>query len=142
LVCCCAKKVKPFPQSVRFCILSELDLTPPEEDFTEPYLVLGYGINAYFAILASVSKMFMWLTVFAIPIFYIYQSGRHFSGSKSYPISRFFVGNFGGSSMFCKQTRLAVGKMAMTCPLGTVLETDKVVFGVISNEFASFTMCQ
>lgn len=44
--------------------------------------------------------------------------------------------------MFCKQTRLTIGKMNMGCPMGTVLETDKALFGVISNEFASFTMCQ
>lgn len=29
----------------------------------------------------------------------------------------------------------------MQCPSGTELETDKAVFGVISNEFASFTYC-
>jgi hypothetical protein len=32
--------------------------------------------------------------------------------------------------------------MDLKCPSGTVLETDKGVFGVISNEFASFTYCQ
>jgi hypothetical protein len=32
--------------------------------------------------------------------------------------------------------------MAIVCPSGTVLETDKAVLGVISNEFASFTYCQ
>jgi hypothetical protein len=30
----------------------------------------------------------------------------------------------------------------MQCPKGSVLETDKLVFGVISNEFSSFTYCQ
>lgn len=43
--------------------------------------------------------------------------------------------------MFCKQVRLSIGKVDMRCPPGTVLETDKSVFGVISNEFASFTYC-
>lgn len=38
----------------------------------EPYLALGYGLNAYFDILASVSKMFVWVSLFAVPIFYIY----------------------------------------------------------------------
>jgi len=44
--------------------------------------------------------------------------------------------------MFCKQSRIVLGKMNMQCPMGTVLETDKAVFGVISNEFRSFTFCQ
>lgn len=43
--------------------------------------------------------------------------------------------------MFCKQARLSLGRMEIKCPSGTVLETDKSLLGVISNEFASFTFC-
>lgn len=111
-LCCCAKKQKPFAQALKLCILGELELTPPEENLNEPYLALGYGINAYFDILASISKMFVWVTLFCIPVYYIYGiTGSHFEDMKSYPISRWFAGNFGGSSMFCKQTRLSVGKV-------------------------------
>lgn len=111
VVCCCAKKKKPFSQAVKSTLLKKFELEAPEENLDEPYLILGYGINAYFAILASVSKMFFWVTVFAIPMYYIYSSGGHLKGFKSYPISQFSIGNFGGSTMFCKQTRLATGKM-------------------------------
>ena len=72
--------------------------------------------------------------------FYIYGVyGTYFKGAKSFLISRWFAGNFGGANMFCKQMRLSLGKVDIRCPPGTVLETDKAVFGVISNEFSSFT---
>lgn len=125
---------------MKLCILGELELAPPEVNLEEPYLALGYGLNAYFDILASVSRMFFWAFIFAMPIYYIYGIyGQYFKDQKSYPISRWFFGNFGGANMFCKQMRLSLGKVDIRCPAGTVLETDKAVFGVISNEFSSFT---
>ena len=134
--------LKPFAQALKVCILGELELTPPEENLDEPYLALGYGVNAYFDILASVSKMFFWVTLFAIPIYYIYGIyGSYFSDMASYPISRWFAGNFGGSNMFCKQVRLSIGRLEAKCPSGTVMDTDHAVFGVMSNEFASFVYC-
>jgi hypothetical protein len=91
-----------------------LELTAPEENLDEPYLALGYGLGAYFEILASVSKMFLWITFFSIPIYYIYGfTGSYFKDMKSFPISRWFAGNFGGSNMFCKQARLSLGRMTV-----------------------------
>ena len=71
-LCFCSKKSKPFAQALKLCILGELELAPPEENLDEPYLALGYGINAYFDILSSISKMFFWCFLFCIPVYYIY----------------------------------------------------------------------
>ena len=75
LVCCCAKKKKPFKSALRECMLNELELKAPKEDLSDPYLVLGYGVNAYYQILASLAKMFFWIFIFSLPLFYIYGSG-------------------------------------------------------------------
>lgn len=83
-------------------MLNELDLKAPHENLDEPYIVLGYGVNAYYQILASLAKMFFWIFVFTIPLLVIYGGGRYYEGYPSFPISRFFIGNFGGSSMMCK----------------------------------------
>jgi hypothetical protein len=86
--------------------LNELELEPPEVNLTEPYLLLGYGINAYFQILASIARMFFWVTVFAIPLYYTYGIyGGYFKDGGGYFITRWFAGNFGGSNVFCKQVR-------------------------------------
>ena len=55
MCCCCAKKKKPFAQALMVCLLNELELEAPEVNADEPYLALGYGINAYFQILNSLS---------------------------------------------------------------------------------------
>ena len=38
----------------------------------DPYLLLGYGVNSYFDILASLSIMFACITIFCIPVMYVY----------------------------------------------------------------------
>jgi hypothetical protein len=103
-------------------MLEELGLFAAEEDLSDPYLVLGYGVNAYFQILASLAKMFFWCFLFSIPMLYIYGSGSYYIGQKSFPISRFFIGNFGGSNMMCKSQRIATGRIDLECPKGTVFE--------------------
>lgn len=142
LVCCCAKKKKPFKAALRMCMLEELGLFAAEEDLSDPYLVLGYGVNAYFQILASLAKMFFWCFLFSIPMLYIYGTGSYYIGQKSFPISRFFIGNFGGSNMMCKSQRIATGRIELECPKGTVFESsDKAIIGALSNQMTSFTWC-
>jgi len=56
-------------------MLKELGVKVPKNEqqiSQDPYLVLGYGVNAYFDILLSLSAMFICITLFAIPIFWIY----------------------------------------------------------------------
>ena len=78
--CCCAKKKKPFKAALKECIQEELGLDPIIENKNEPYLVLGYGANAYFDILHSLAKMFFWLFIFAIPLYMIYNREKFFLG--------------------------------------------------------------
>lgn len=47
-VCCCAKKKKPFRQALKQCMLEEMGLPYEKESVKDPYLILGYGVNAYF----------------------------------------------------------------------------------------------
>ena len=102
----CAKAKKPFATALQVCILNEMELEPPEINLDDPYLALGYGINAYFQILASVARMFFWVTVISMPIYYTYGVyGHYYEGGGGYPIVRWFAGNFGGSNIFCKQAR-------------------------------------
>lgn len=69
-----------FKYALRNCLLMDLNIPAPEEDLDEPFLLLGFGINAYFDILQSLSYMFLMISLFAIPVFLIYSSGSHYSG--------------------------------------------------------------
>lgn len=52
------------------------------------------------------------------------------------------AGNFGGSTVVCKQQRVAVGNLKLECPKGTVFDdSSKVQIGALSNKFTSFAWC-
>lgn len=76
----CMKKPKPpFKHQLRMALLNEMDLLLPEnaEEIEEdPYLLLGYGINAYFEILIYCFQMCIWLTVFTMPLMYFYSNNH------------------------------------------------------------------
>lgn len=63
-------------------MMMEMDLTPPEGDEAiqeDPFLLLGYGVNAYFDILFQLFNIFVLITIFCIPIYYLYGMENGFS---------------------------------------------------------------
>ena len=81
---------------MRLALLNELDLILPEnaeEVEEDPYLLLGYGINAYFDILSYLMKVFFVISVFVIPFMYIYGHNKfNFYEDKSF-LSKYSLGN-------------------------------------------------
>jgi len=88
--------------------MAELGLKIPDSEQNighNPYMLCGFGVNSYFDILNYMSIMMVCITIFSIPLFFMYSRERGFAHEKSYPISKFFMGNLGGSNMFCSQFR-------------------------------------
>jgi len=77
---CRGKKKKPgFKSALRKTLLEEmsLSLTPSEKMYQDdPFLVLGYGVNAYFDILYSLFQMMIVLSIACIPMFYVYKMNQ------------------------------------------------------------------
>jgi len=68
-----------------------------EED---PYLQCGYGINAYFEIIASLTWMFCIMSLILIPSMAIFSSyGGVKDFSVMYALDQYTLGNMGGSSV-------------------------------------------
>lgn len=109
----------------------------------EPFLACGYGVNAYFDILESLSKMFLVISLFTLPVFLIYGTGGFYSGEGGglNPINRFFIGNFGATTMFAKSNRFTARHMEIVCPKGLILDGRNAEFGIMSNQFESFITC-
>lgn len=87
---CFKKKKKNFKSALRRAMLEDIGIKVPKSEGeidADPFLILGYGINAYFDILESLSSMFTIITIFAIPMFLIYAEGDGFSDQISKPIS-------------------------------------------------------
>ena len=95
--------------------------------------MLGYGTNAYFEVLLNLSQLFILIAAFSVPVFYIYGTGVRYSTYELWPIIRFIMGNFGGSTVFCKTTRMGYGEIHAQCPPGTYFDATKAVWGVMSN---------
>jgi hypothetical protein len=71
----CIKKKPDFQHGLRSSILKKMGIKVPKSEATlveDPFLILGYGINAYFDIMISLSTMCVMITLFMIPAFYAY----------------------------------------------------------------------
>jgi len=79
---CFEKKKKNFKSALRRAMLEDIGIKIPKSENeidADPFLILGYGVNAYFDILESLSSMFFMITIFAIPIFLIYAEGDSYT---------------------------------------------------------------
>lgn len=137
--CCCRLcfKNKPdFRIAVKMCILEELGLRLPRNEYgiiKDPYLMLGYGANSFFEVLSNLATMFFLIFLFSLPILYFYSQGERYSSYDMFPILQFFIGNIGGSTTFCRTTRMGFGEIEAICPPNLIFDAKKAVFGVLSN---------
>ena len=102
---CFSKRNIGFRLALRECVCAELGVKIPESEqglLEKPFLIAGYGVNAYFQILDHFRMMFILITIFSLPLFYIYGTSIGLKGWKSFPVTRFTMGNLGGSSTMCK----------------------------------------
>ena len=89
----------------------------------DPFLLLGYGINAYFDIMVSLSMMCICITLFMLPIFYVYsQNNEHgLRMYDKYAINQFSLGNLGGARSLCVTKRVGMQEARLTCPAGVMV---------------------
>jgi hypothetical protein len=136
---CFKSKKKDFKPKLRQAMLQELGMKVPKSEREiqkDPFLILGYGVNAFFDILFSLCVMFCCISIFALPIFYTYSKlgqSTYFE-EKSYPISRLMLGNMGGATMFCSSALMEKPKLDVQCPYGLQLDGKHALFGLISTE--------
>lgn len=75
----------------------KIKIPKAEQDIEdEPFVMLGYGVNAYFNILKYLGIMFFMISLFSIPIFVIY-SGN--SVNMLTGLNKLSLGNLGGSDI-------------------------------------------
>ena len=122
LPCFKTKQKTNFKHGFRIALMKELalEMGENEEQIQEdPYLILGYGLNAYFDVLDSLSKMLLAITIFMIPVFYMYSMGQAYNDQRSHIISQFMMGSLGGAGTRCIHSRMNEGNTELYCPHGT-----------------------
>ena len=91
----CIKRKANFRHVLRTVLLAEMSRLPPESvqikqpknetDLEDnPFLYLGYGVNAYFGTMLHLMKMMLWMSIFAMPLIIIY-SGNETKALKDLP---------------------------------------------------------
>ena len=76
------KKKSNFNLNLKSALLKEMGFKVPKGDAeleNDPYMLLGYGVNAYFDVLYALSMMFVTISLMAIPIFFVYGSHTGFA---------------------------------------------------------------
>ena len=77
--CCCLlkRRKKSFMLGLKSSLRRKLDMTVPKSDLRieeDPYLQLGYGMNAYFQIVLQLMCMMSCIMLVTVPMMLIYAS--------------------------------------------------------------------
>jgi hypothetical protein len=93
-----------------------MDLKVPKSDVNiqnNPFLILGYGVNAYFEIIDSLFRMMFVVTLAFLPVMSIYSSNtlNALADRPKAFLNIWSLGNYGGSSVICKRSMLREGQM-------------------------------
>jgi hypothetical protein len=121
---CGRRKGKDFKKAVRKILSKKLDIKIPkaEQDIEdEPFVMLGYGVNAYFNILKYLGVMFFMITLFSIPIYSIYFHNT--SNTLSGLLNKCSLGNLGGADI-AKSNHIASKNVTLECKKGLVMIND------------------
>lgn len=85
------------------------------------FLLLGYGINAYFLVLEYFIKLFFLLTLINVSIMIYFGSYDGMKTISGVPFSAATsIGNLGFSSTVCKPVNFGVDKNIITCQYGSI----------------------
>jgi hypothetical protein len=101
------KQKKDFRLSLRKALLKKMDMRMPKSDMMleeDPFLRLGFGMNAYFDTLRYLMFMMLFIFVCIMPVMYLYSGYQGISKDAMGAVTRFSLGNMGGSGVLCKQS--------------------------------------
>ena len=88
MCCCCFKKRKPrFDYALKRAIRNKLDIKVNKSDELieeDPFLLLGYGINSYFAVMKQLMIMFGLISLVTIPLMSIFANEKALEKFPSY----------------------------------------------------------
>jgi hypothetical protein len=147
---CLHKMKKPnFKHALRQTLMQDigLHLSRHEDELIEnPFLMLGFGINAYFDMMLQLCEMFFVITLFFIPVIIWYHTNEEnaLATTSINPIKQlksYTLGNAGGASTVCAQKKIKSRSMSIECPAGLFMDYDNIIFGVMSSKLSVSYYC-
>jgi hypothetical protein len=142
----CIKKKPDFKHALRKTLLDEMKIKMPKSEnqiIEDPFLILGYGVNAYFDIMLSLCFGLLTITFFMLPVFYFYSHNQQLGliDDPKYVFNQFTLGNMGGASILCAQKRTGTLELNLNCPNGEMMVGDSAQIGMMSKEIEMKTSC-
>lgn len=95
----------------------------PENDkdvIANPYLLLGYGFNAYFDVIRDLVYYFFFTSIFVMPLFMIYGKSQALADYTYAGLAEMTMGNIYGSSIQCIQSPMSLDTLTLSCPAGVI----------------------
>lgn len=142
------KPKKDFRLALKKSLLNKLNMkmSKTEEQLEDdPFLLLGFGMNAYFDTLRYLVILMSLCFLFSLPMMYIFSSYGAIRGAPRGVISQYSLGNMGGASTLCKSVPFSNPSITLTCPKGTELSSKTIndnEIGIISKNIAKNNWCQ
>ena len=101
---------------------SKLDIELPQSDLDleeKPFLLCGFGINAFMDLTGGLGFLMLFLRILNIPLFYIYSQNGALSQDL---LSTLTIGNLGGSDSICSHipSNSEKSRMALRCNSGRI----------------------
>lgn len=119
-----------------------------------PYMLFGFGINAFFDMTCLLIWLFAILTLLSIPAIAIFASSNGLENYRNYGMSKFTMGNMGYASSNCFSISMGAGEVLLNCNGGNLeaiasfeqTQEDgsslyKRGFGIISADAPNKTLC-
>lgn len=122
--CCCLMRGRhnTFKVGLKNALRKKMDIpvTKSEKRIQEdPYLQLGYGMNAFFQITIQLMLMMFCIMVVVTPIMFVYSRYDHLSTYPGYMFNQFTLGNMGGASVRCGSASMEAS-ISITCRSGLI----------------------
>ena len=99
----------------------------------DPFIVLGYGINAYFEIIFNLMICMLICSLAFLPTLFVYAHNpvMQLQSQGKYFINMFSLGNMGGSNVVCSTATLRKSAVGIKCPTGSFLDIKNMTYGVM-----------
>ncbi len=147
----CRKPKPDFRHALRKTLLEEMKIKMPKSEaqlIQDPFLILGYGVNAYFDVMKSLAWMFFFITLFCLPLYYMFafndaQGLKVLNDDWRFQITKWSLGNMGGATVICHNKAIKSREFMLACPnaLTAVLDLENVKFGVMSELVENKVYC-
>lgn len=151
-MCCCflKKRKRSFKLGLKIALRKKLALKMKRAEYeieANPFIKLGYGMSSYFKITLQMMWMCVFISMVAIPLMMVYQSG----GGITTGYAAQSLGALQGSDSFCSQAPIAFDNtvLSITCPTNTYVDfsasgqddTKIYSYGVFSSQSTTKNWC-